>query len=129
MTRTLSLAGVVACAAIAVGLSTALAGDVSVGAPSPRVVVAPAPPPPFVVESPPKVVIVPGTSVYHILNAPFDLFLYGGHYYSFHHGAWFRGSSHNGPWKVIAVEAVPKPVLALPVSYFKVPPGQARREE
>lgn len=101
----------------------------------PPVVVAPAPPqvvvtppaPPPVVVAPPQVVVVPGSSVYYAPGANFNMFVYGGRYYSFHNGVWFRASRHRGPWKVIEVHAVPRQVRGVPVRYYRVPPGHAKK--
>lgn len=98
-------------------------GDVTIGIQ----VGPPAPPPRLVVASPPQLVVVPGTTVYHVPGASFNLFVHGGRYYSFHDGAWFHAGTHNGPWKVIAVKHVPQPVRAVPVTYYKIPPGQAKK--
>ena len=86
-----------------------------------------APPPPLVVAAPPPMVLVPGTRVYHVPSATFNLFVYGGQYYSFHNGVWFIGPSHNGPWRTIVVERVPRPVVAVPVKYYRIPPGHAKK--
>ncbi|MGH7332351.1 MAG: hypothetical protein ACREKS_06300 [Candidatus Rokuibacteriota bacterium] len=85
----------------------------------------PAPPP--VIVAPPALVIVPGTPVYYVPSASFDIFVYGGRYYSLHNGAWFFATSHKGPWAFIATDRVPRPVLGVPVTYYKIPPGQAKR--
>ena len=44
-------------------------------------------------------------------------------------GAWFNATSQAGPWVFVPVERVPRPVLAVPAKYYKVPPGHARRIE
>lgn len=121
MARKIPFAAAVAAAGI--WAAVALANDVNSGID----VGAPAPPPPFVVTAPPRVVIVPGTAVYRIPSASFNLFLFGGRYYSFHNGAWFLAASYSGPWKQIAVAHVPKPVLGVPVSYYRIPPGEAKQ--
>jgi hypothetical protein len=87
----------------------------------------PQPPPPLAVAGPPRLVVVPGTSVYYVPSASFNLFVFGGRYYSFHHGVWFQANSHRGPWVMVAAEHVPKPVLAVPVAYYKIPPGHAKK--
>jgi hypothetical protein len=105
----------------------------------PPVVVAPAPPvmltptpvvitPPVLV-APPRVVLVPGTQVYTAPSASFNVFVYGGHYYSYHHGAWFHAPRHGAAWTPIAVDAVPVQVRAVPVKHYKIPPGQERKME
>lgn len=85
------------------------------------------PPPPVVVTAPPQLVVVPGSSVYYAPGVSFNLFVYAGRYYSFHNGAWFVASSHRGPWTLVAVERVPAAVLAVPVAYYKIPPGKAKK--
>lgn len=116
---------VVAFVVAATGLSAAIAagGDVNVGIS----VGVPLPPPPFVVASPPPHVAVQGTAVYYVPSASFNLFVFGSRYYSFHSGVWFHAGNHNGPWAVIATARVPRAVLAVPVTYYKIPPGQAKK--
>jgi hypothetical protein len=57
------------------------------------------------------------------------VFVYGGRYYSFHNGYWFHAGHYNGPWAHIKTERVPGPVIAVPVTYYRVPPGHAKRHE
>jgi hypothetical protein len=85
----------------------------------------PAPPP--VVVAPPQLLVVPGTSVHYVPGVSFNLFVYGGRYYSFHNGAWFVAATHRGPWTSMAATRVPRPVLGVPHAYFKIPPGQAKK--
>lgn len=110
---------------LAVGFSVAQPahGDVSIGIH----VGPPAPPPPIVVTSPPQLVVVPSTSVYYVPSASFNLFVYRDRYYSFHNGGWFMAAGHNGPWTVVVTEHVPAAVRAVPVTYYKIPPGQAKK--
>jgi hypothetical protein len=89
--------------------------------------VGPPPPPPIVLASPPRLVVVPGGPVYYAPDVSFNVFVFGGRYYSFHDGAWFYAATHRGPWSVVAVEQVPPPILAVPVQYYKIPPGHAKK--
>src|SRR5690348_3122328 len=84
------------------------------------------PPPPVVIESPPPLVVVPQSPVYYAPSLPFNYFYYGGLYYTFHEGHWFSAGSYAGPWTYITVARVPRPVIAVPVRYYKVPPGHAK---
>jgi len=52
-----------------------------------------------------------------------NFFKYGRRYYTFQNGAWFTAATYNGPWAFIAAQRVPRPVVAVPVAYHKVPPG------
>jgi hypothetical protein len=76
----------------------------------------------------PTVVVVPGSSVKYVPNASFNLFVYSGRYYSLHNGTWFYAPTYKGPWMVVGGDRVPQPVLAVPVTYYKVPPGRAKKE-
>ena len=87
----------------------------------------PPPPPLIVVAAPPQLVVVPGTPVYYAPSLGFNYFLYGGRYFTFHNGSWFFAGSYNGPWTFVAVEKVPQPVLAVPVAYYKIPPGHMKK--
>src|SRR5262245_33519053 len=105
-------------------------------APPPPVVVAPPPvivaPQPVVIHppvivSPPRVVIVPGTQVYTVPSASFNVFVYGGQYYSYHHGTWFHSPRHGAAWTPVAVTHVPAQVRAVPAKHWKIPPGQDKQ--
>jgi len=106
-------------------VTTALAGQVNVGVNIG--VPAPPPPPPIVLAAPPRVVVVPNSPVSYAPSVDFNLFVYGGRYYTFHDGAWFYASRHSGPWTFIATERVPRPVTGVPVTYYKIPPGHAKK--
>jgi hypothetical protein len=84
-------------------------------------------PPPVIFAAPPRVVVVPQTAVYYAPDTSYNVFLYEGRYYSFHNGAWFLATSHGGPWAFVPVERVPRPVVLVPVRYYKIPPGQAKK--
>lgn len=127
-------------AAVAIGAAllapTAAVAEINIGihvSPPPGVVVAPAPavvvapPPMVVVTSPPQVVAIPGSQVYYAPGASYNLFVYGGLYYSFHNGSWFVAAGPHAEWTVIGPNLVPPPVLAVPVTYYRVPPGHAKK--
>jgi hypothetical protein len=75
----------------------------------------------------PALVAVPGLPVYHVTTVHHDSFFYGGHYYVHHQGVWFSSVRHSGPW--VVVHHVPPPILAVPVKYYRVPPGHAKKHE
>lgn len=85
-----------------------------------------APPPPIVIAAPPKVVVVPGTPVYYAPAAS-NLFVYGGSYYTLHNGHWFYARKPGASWVFVPTAKVPRPVIGVPVSYYKVPPGHAKK--
>jgi hypothetical protein len=88
----------------------------------PTVVIAP--PPPIVVAAPPPLVVVP--TVPTVRYAPAletDVFVYGGRWYYPYHGHWFVGPSYRGPWSPVAFARLPRPVVAVPARYYRVPPG------
>ena len=83
-------------------------------------------PPPVIFAAPPRVIVVPQTPVYYVPDTTYNVFVYGGRYYSFHNGAWFLATSHGGPWAFLPVEHVPRPLIMVPTRYYKVPPGHAK---
>ena len=95
--------------------------DINLGTPPPAVVVPG--PPPVVVATPPQLVVVPGTTVYYAPSVDHNYFFYGKRYYVLHNDAWFYAHSHKGPWTHVAHQHVPRAVLAVPVQYYRVPPG------
>jgi hypothetical protein len=122
MRRRTVLAGIlVAAAAVLLQAMPALAESLLVGVRTDSVSLG------IKIGSPPPVVVVPGTPVYHAPSLPHNYFVYGGHYYLFHEGMWLSGASYNGPWTVIALERVPRPILAVPVEYYKRPPGHWKK--
>ena len=88
----------------------------------------PAVPPPVVITTPPQLVVVPGTPVYYAPEAAANLFFYKGHYYTVVNGVWSTAPAYNGPWVVIQIGRVPRPVLAMPVEYYKIPPGHLKKK-
>ena len=86
-----------------------------------------APPPPIVIAAPPKVVVVPGTPVYYAPGVNHNLFVYGGSYYALHNGHWFHAKRPGAAWVFVPTEKVPKPVIGVPVGYYKIPPGHAKK--
>ncbi len=88
----------------------------------------PPPPPPIVVAAPPQLIAVPGTPVYYAPGLSMNFFFHKGQYYTFHDSSWFVATAYNGPWRFVAVEHVPQPILAVPVKYYKVPPGQLKKD-
>ena len=126
MKRVLVFAGIVVAAAsdLAVMPFRAQADSVSIGV---NIGSPPPPPPPaYVVAAPPQLVVVPGTPVYYAPSLSVNFFAYGGRYYTHHNGAWFVATTYNGPWGFVAMERVPQPVLAVPVAYYKAPPGHMK---
>lgn len=115
------LAAVLSASATLLAASDAPAQDVSVN------VNIGAPPPPTVFVTPPQLVVVPGSAVMYAPGAAFNVFVLHGRYYSFHNGAWFYAGSHKGPWVVAPIEKVPHAVRAIPVAYYKIPPGHAKK--
>ena len=83
--------------------------------------------PPVVLASPPRLVIVPSSPVKYAPEVNANLFFHEGRYYSLHESRWLVASSHSGPWVVIETAKVPPPVIAVPVKYYKVPPGHAKK--
>lgn len=74
-------------------------------------------PPPIVVPQPPEVVLVPQTDVYFVPGVEFDVFFYGGYWWSPRGDRWYRARSYDGPWGVVAPRFVPRPVYRVPHDY------------
>lgn len=118
------IVGMTALAALAAGLAAAAPGlaDVQIGI---NIGVPPAPP--VVVAEPPRLTAVPGLPVYWAPSLPYNFFYFSGRYYTYTEDAWFWSASVHGPWGAISVGRVPRPVLAVPVAYYKVPPGHWKK--
>jgi len=91
------------------------------------------PPPQIVVADAPQLVAVPSSSVLVVENKGYDVFTYGGSYYCFAGGFWYRSGSVGGPYVVLDVRSVPEPILVVPAPRWKHhphggPPGQMKKK-
>jgi hypothetical protein len=123
MLKTNLFAVLLAVGATGLPITGAVAGDVNVGIS----IGVPPPPPPIVFAAPPQLVVIPGSPVYYAPGASVNFFFHSGRYYTFHDGAWFFATKHHGPWAFIKPAHVPAPVLGVPVAYYKIPPGHAKK--
>jgi len=82
-------------------------------------------PPPTILKKP-TVVAVPETAVYRAPSLEFNVFVFGGKYYSLHNDRWYVTARVGAPWTPLIVEHVPAEVRAVPVKYYKIPPGHAK---
>src|SRR5215468_4347730 len=65
--------------------------------------------------------------VYYAPQSAYDVFQYGGHYYTYQNG-WYMARNLGRPWVYVSAARVPRPVLLIPAQYYKkVPPGHAKR--
>lgn len=121
-TRRFAVALAVGAAILVLVGGPARADNVSVGVSTPSVSFG------LNIGSPPPLVAVPGLPVRHAPAVPHNYFVYGGYYYLFHEGTWFYSPYYNGPWYSLVIHQVPRPVLAVPVTYYKrVPPGHLKK--
>ena len=77
-------------------------------------------PPPIVVTEPREVIFVPGWGVYFVPGLSFDVFYYGGYWWSPRGEKWYRSISYSGSWVVIEPRFVPRPVFGVPRNYRAV---------
>jgi len=75
---------------------------------------------------PPQLVAVPATPVMYAPGLAANYFYYGRQYFVFTNGVWYAGAGYNGPWVAVAQEYVPRPILAVPVQYYRLPPAEWR---
>jgi hypothetical protein len=122
MTRHSWWISVIAGLIVGISLGTAGAGDVNINIGAPAVVV----PPPPVITVRPHVMAVPGSPVYTAAQVDFNVFLFGGKYWSHHNDVWFVAPRPGARWTRVAVTAVPHEVRAVPVTYYKVKPKHAK---
>jgi hypothetical protein len=70
----------------------------------------------------PQLVVVPGYPVYYAPQVNSNYFFYDGMYWVYQQDNWYASSWYNGPWGLVAPEAVPLFVLRVPVRYYRQPP-------
>lgn len=76
---------------------------------------------PQTLASAPRLVALPGSSVFQAPHEAYTLLAYAGRYYSFRHGAWFRSTGPGNSWNLIAADQVPNAVLAVLPTFAKAP--------
>ena len=74
----------------------------------------------------PQLVLVPGYPVYYAPQVNSNYFFYDGMYWVYQRDNWYASSWYNGPWELVAPEAVPLFVLRVPVRYYRRPPAYFR---
>ncbi|MFI5370479.1 MAG: hypothetical protein ACHQ52_02900 [Candidatus Eisenbacteria bacterium] len=100
-----------ALAATGLGSAASAATSVSIG-----VQLGNAPPPPVVVyRHSPDWVYVPGPQVYVVNDnrVGYDYFRYGGMFYIYNDGWWYRARSYRGPFVAVETRYVPRPIFAM----------------
>ena len=107
----------VALGVVALSAGSAVAADVNINSGWP---------PPAILRKP-AVVVVPETKVYRAPSLEFNVFVFGGKYYSLHNDRWYMTARVGAPWTPLIVEHVPTEVRAVPVKYYKIPPGYAKK--
>ena len=74
----------------------------------------------------PELARVPGYPVYYAPRMNANFFFYDGMYWVYQRDNWYASSWYNGPWEVVAPQAVPMFVLRIPVRYYRNPPEYFR---
>ena len=74
----------------------------------------------------PELVPVPGYPVYYAPQVSSNYFFYDGMYWVYQRDNWYASSWYNGPWMLVAPEAIPLFVLRVPVRYYRRPPAYFR---
>lgn len=82
--------------------------------------------PPPVLVAQPVLVPVQASPVMYAPRYGADVFFYEGRYYTVRDDQWFYATRVNTPWISVAIGKVPRAVLAVPVTYYRVPPGHAK---
>lgn len=76
-------------------------------------------PPSIVINSPPRLVVVPGVpTVQYAPDLGFNFFVYDNAYYTYHNGGWFTATSYGGPWTYVERVHVPRPIISVPNRYY-----------
>ena len=82
---------------------------------------------PAVLVERPVLVPVSASPVYFAPSYGSDLFFYDGRYYTVRDDRWYSAPRHNAPWVAITIGKVPRAILAVPVAYYRVPPGHLKQ--
>ena len=119
--------------ALLVAMPTGAIAGTSVGW---SVTIGNAPPPPAIVFArEPRVVVVPGSTVYVLEDdCDYDVFRYGVFWYVINDGYWYRARTHRGPFMAVNARYVPSAISNVPGKYWRHhphggPPGQMKKQK
>ena len=70
----------------------------------------------------PQLVPVPGYPVYYAPRVESNYFFYDGMYWVYQQDNWYASYWYDGPWGIVAPQAVPVYILRIPVRYYRRPP-------
>ena len=82
-------------------------------------------PPTIVFRSQPRWVQVPQSRVYVVdryERPAYDMFRFGGFYFIYSDGYWYRSRRYNGPFVFVEENYVPRPIYLVPASEWRSPP-------
>ena len=117
-------------AGLAIGLATGTStAGTSIGV---GVILAEAPPPPvIVVREEPRLLLVSGVYVVDDRRIDYDTFRYGGAWFVYHRGYWYRARGYRGPFVAIHANHVPAAIVRVPARHWKkgLPPGHAKKRD
>jgi len=95
-----------------------------------------APPPPTIVfQREPRLIVVPGSTVYVLEDdCDYDVFRYGVFWYVFNDGYWYRARTYRGPFSSVHARYVPSAISNVPAKYWRRhphggPPGQMKAKK
>lgn len=74
----------------------------------------------------PRLERVPNYPVYYAPQVNSNFFFYDGLYWVYQDDDWYASSWYNGPWGIVAPQAVPVFILRIPVRYYRNPPAYFR---
>ena len=72
----------------------------------------------------PQLAPVPASRVFYAPSVSANLFSYNREFFVFLGGVWYVGPGHNGPWAELPPQYVPRPILAVPVRYYRERPRE-----
>ena len=86
--------------------------DVHIGIPAPQIVI----------ESPPRLVVVPSAPVVQYApDVSYNYFAYGGRYYTIRDDRWYVAPGYGGPWTYVERTHVPRQIVGVPERYWREP--------
>jgi hypothetical protein len=85
-------------------------------------------PAPLQFAAPPDMVVIPsGSAEVYLVPGTVGLYFYGGSWYRFHRGSWFRSAVYDGGWAPADISDVPADVAVVPPDYILAVPRDYQR--
>lgn len=67
----------------------------------------------------PKLAPIPNLNIYYATSLNYNLYMVDKAWYLLHNENWYRGETHEGPWRYLSYSKVPEKLKKIPAEFIK----------